>query len=126
MVKHIYDFWDVIARLMVTLITTLIDPLLILIIMLAALVLPAILHRREREEVEAVPRNYIEELRDFLRGVRRDKPLEAVETLFEAYYALGLVRGVHARVWRILLTGSTSKLIPAGLYRWILSRFIST
>jgi hypothetical protein len=111
---------------MATLITSVIDPFLILIIMLASLILPAILLRREREESEAVPRNYIEELRDFLRGVKRDKPLEAAETLLEAYIALRLIGGFRAKVWRSLLTGPLSRLIPASIYRWILSRLISS
>ncbi|GBC71660.1 hypothetical protein HRbin02_01445 [Candidatus Calditenuaceae archaeon HR02] len=111
---------------MTTLITSIIDPLLILIIMLASLILPAILLRREREEMEAVPRNYIEELWDFLRGVKRGKPVEAAETLFEACTSLGLVEGIRARVWRSLLTGPPSKFIPASIYRWILSRLISS
>ncbi len=107
---------------MPTLVTSIIDPLLILIIMLASLILPAILLRREREEVEDVPRNYIEELENFLRGVKRSKPLEAAETLFETYSALGLLGGIRARIWRSLLIGPLSRLIPASIYRWMLSR----
>ncbi|MEM0482352.1 MAG: hypothetical protein QXM16_05650 [Nitrososphaerota archaeon] len=111
---------------MTTLITSFIDPFLILIIMLASLILPAILLRREKEEVEAVPRNYIEELGDFLRGVKRDKPLEAAENLLETYTALGLLGGFRARVLRSLLTGPLSRLVPASIYRWILSRLTSS
>jgi hypothetical protein len=59
--------------------TTLIDPLIILIIFLASIAAPALLMRRVRRTPKLLPRHYCEEARDYLAG-GLERPRETVET----------------------------------------------
>ncbi|MEM0381350.1 MAG: hypothetical protein QW059_01620 [Nitrososphaerota archaeon] len=110
---------------MATLITSIIDPLVILIIMLTSIVLPALLLRRERMTGGSVPRNYIEEIDAFFNEAADEKPVDAVETLLIAYADLGVLRGWRAGLWRVLLAGRLTRLLPARIYRWILGRLVN-
>ncbi|MCS7146164.1 MAG: hypothetical protein RMJ28_02430 [Nitrososphaerota archaeon] len=111
---------------MTTPILSILDPLVILALMLTSLILPALLLRRAHEDRGSIPRQYIEEIRDFLIGVKKEKPRHAVETFLDALRMLGLSRGVSAKIWRGLLGGPISRVLPLWLYRRLLSRLVTS
>lgn len=103
---------------------SLVNPLLVLALMILSVILPALLLRVKRENGARVPRNYIEEIRDFVLGAEVEKPKHAVEVLFAAIGELTNANDARLRVWRVLLTGRASKAMPTSIYRRLLNRFI--
>jgi hypothetical protein len=103
--------------------TTLIDPLIILIIFLASIAAPALLMRRVRRTLKLLPRHYCEEARDYLAG-GLERPRETVETLLEALGGSGVMRSGGAFLWRQVLAGPLSSLVPDWVHRRLLLRLI--
>ncbi len=103
--------------------TSLIDPLVIFIIFLASIAAPALLMRRVRRTPQHLPRHYYEETRDYLAG-GLERPRASLETLLQAMEGSGPMRSGGAFLWRQVLAGPLSSLIPDMVHRRLLLRLV--
>lgn len=105
--------------------TAIIHPLIILASLILCPIVALILIKERKKKLAPVPRNYIEEIRDYLRGHEGEKPVAAVRLYL---LVLSEIRPswLWIKLWSELLTGPFSRILPARMYRVALRHLVSS
>ncbi|MEM1967812.1 MAG: hypothetical protein QXO86_08095 [Nitrososphaerota archaeon] len=107
------------------LVTNVIHPLVIFAFIVLCLLIAITLLKEKKPDRKRVPRNYIEELQNYINGSAGRKPVDAVRIYLTVLNGLNAYpRG--AWLLKSILTSSLSSIIPDRIYRFSLKRLIGS